>query len=1137
MYKKLTTKFCSHALLNIHLKQILMRLMFIFLIVGIHFSVYAHAQVVSLNYKNARLATILKEIKQQTGYNFLYDANAVQQINRLTVSLENVSLEEALESVLNSNELAFTIRGKSVIISKLKTSHRPPIVQEKNQQNLVTGLVTNSQGQPLQGVTIAVKDQSNIKTSTDFNGRFVLNVPKGETIVISMVGHMTREILIGDEKELAITMEEDLEGLEEVVVVGFGTQRKESNVGSQATIRPQELKVPVANLTTAIAGRLAGVVATQRGGGPGSGGADLFVRGIATVSSSPQQPLLVVDGVPDREIDNIDPEDIESFTVLKDATATAVYGTRGANGVVIINTRRGKVGKPTITAEANQGVVGFTYLPKYVDAPTYMRLYNEAIMFRGRPQSEGYSDDVIGLHESGADPDLYPNVDWHDVLFKDFGNNNRLNVNISGGADMAQYYVSMGYYGEVGQFKTEDIETFNSTLRQDRFNFTSNTNINLTSTTKVDFGLNGYITNLNRPAYGINQLFSLAASSAPHVIPPRFSNGQWPQIRGLMQSPYMALTQSGVNNRYDNAIRSNLRVTQDLSMFVEGLRASGMFAFDINAQNSLNRGRTLPTYFATGRDADGNLMTEISGEGSEDLGYSLSRFGDRRFYAEASLNYNRMFADRHEVGGLLLFNQSDYSDATSRVTTYTAAIPYRQRNFVGRATYGYNGRYLAEANFSYSGSDNFAPVNRYGFFPSIGVGWVASNERFFEKIKGTVSHLKFRYSYGVSGNAAVNDPESRFLYLTRFAQESGGYVFGDPGSTRTLRGFAETQIGADVRWESSYRHNLGVEVNFFNNELSLITELFQERREGILMQDYTVPYSSGFTENNLPYLNTGKTSNKGIDVTLEYNKKFQNNSFIMARGTFNHNANLLLVDHLPPFRYPWQDRDGPGVRISQRFGYIDEGLFKSDEEIATSPLQTGDTRIGDIKFKDLNGDGIINAADQRAIGYGDTPLIIYGLTLTGGYRGFDMSLFFQGAALVDLNMAGGYGVTPFPTGATYGNLYETILDRWDPNDPDRKTLYPRLNTSEYPNMNYNQSTWWVKRADYLRLKQAEIGYNFTDKAFLKRLAIQRFRIFANGTNLFTISDWTLWDPEIGDGRGLNYPNTRVFNLGLRVNFQ
>jgi len=1093
---------------------------------------------VSINMEAGSLEHALEALRKTSGVNFLYTPDELVKYRVSAKKFKNASISDILKELTANTDLEFAERNNAIVIRKRigtkKATSSPSGNQQNQQTTIIQGAIQDTSGLKLEGVTIQAIEHPSSKTRTDQNGMFILNIPKDvERLSFSFVGYQSLILSIAEiKRQGVITLQMDQGRLEEVVVVGFGTQKKQSLVGSQSTIKPQELKVPVANLSTAIAGRLAGVVATQRGGGPGGGGADLFVRGVATFSSSPQNPLLVVDGVPDRSIDNIDPEDVESFTVLKDATATAVYGTRGANGVIIINTRKGKSGRATITAEANQGVTGFTYLPKFVDAPTNMRLYNEGLEMRGR--NPLYTDEVIAKHASGEDPDLYPNVDWYDVLFKDYGTNNRVNVNINGGADIAKYFVSLGYYGETGQFKTEDVEAFNSKLKLDRFNFTSNTNINLTKTTTVDFGLNGYISTLNRPAYGINELFSMAASTAPHMIPVQYSNGQWPQIKGLLASPYMALTQSGVNNRYDNSIRSNLKVVQNLDFLTQGLKVSGLFAFDVNSQNTLNRGRTLQTYFATGRDSEGNLITEISSTGSNDLSYSLTRFGDRRFYSEASLNYGRTFK-KHEVGGLILFNQSDFSDASSRVDNYTKAIPYRQRNLVGRGTYGYDGRYFAEANFSYSGSDNFAPTNRFGFFPSVGLGWLVSNEGFFQNALSSISHLKVRYSYGVSGNAGVNDPNNRFLYLSRFAKESGGYAFGEPGSSKTYTGYLEEQIGANVRWESSYRHNLGLEMNMFQNELQLIVELFREDRTGILMRDLSIAYGSGYTASNLPFLNIGETSNKGIDVTLEYNKKFSDRGFVMARGTFNYNKNNVVRDNLPAWRYPWLEREGH--RISQRFGYIAEGLFKSDEEIASSARQTGDVRVGDIRYRDLNGDGLINADDQQAIGFGSTPAIIYGLTLATGYKGFDMSLFFQGAGMVDLNMGSGFGITPFPNGATYGNVYETMLDRWDPNNPDKKTLYPRLSTNSDQTTNYYTSTWWLKKADYLRLKQVEIGYNFSQKDFLKRLSVSKMRIFANGMNLFTISNWDLWDPEIGDGRGVTYPNTRVFNLGLRVNFQ
>lgn len=1000
------------------------------------------------------------------------------------------------------------------------------------QNSIITGVVKDEAGNVLQGVTVAVKDQSKIATTTDANGRFVLEVPSNTTLKISLMGFQSVELPVeANQKDISITLKEDLEGIDEVVVVGFGTQKKESNVGSQATIKREELKVPVANLSTAIAGRLAGVVATQRSGGPGSGGANLFVRGVATFASSPQSPLLIVDGVPDRDINNIDPEDVESFTILKDATATAVYGTRGANGVIIINTRKGKAGKPTISAELQNGFTGFTYLPKFIDGPTFMELFNEGLTMRGKQAF--YTPERIEKHRTGEDPDLYPNVNWYDALFKDYANSNRANLNITGGADIAQYYLSLGYYRETGQFKTDEIQSYNSELKEDRFNFTSNLTINVTSKTKIDFGLNGYLKNYNEPALGRNFIFQLASQASPHVIPIQYSNGLWPMVKGTTENPYKAMTQTGTNNTYNNVLRSNLRLTQDLGVITEGLKLSGLFAFDATLYSGLYRVRTLPSYFAEGRDAQGNLIMTNTQTGSPDLGFALSRGTSRRLYSEASLNYNRAFG-AHDVGGLILFNQSDFSDADTDVDSYKKAIPYRQRNLVGRATYAYDRKYLFETNFSYSGSDNFTPDNRYGLFSSVGLGWVVSNEKFFEPVKDVMNHFKLRYSYGSSGNASVLDGNKRFMYLTQFAPGVTNYSFGLPGSQRTYTGYLESLIRGNVTWETSYRHNVGIEMNFFNNELQFIAELFSENREGILLQGLDIPYVSGFNSTNVPFKNMGATKNKGMDLTLEYNKNMEN-GFFMARGTMNYNSNKIVADNLPPWAYEYRNYEGQ--RISQRMGYIANGLFKTEDEIANAATQSGDVRVGDIRYKDLNGDGVINSNDQTAIGYGATPLITYGLTLGGGYKGFDLSLFFQGAGLVDLNYQSGFAVTPFSQGATYGNMYTNVLDRWDPENPDKETLYPRLSTNETVTTNYYTSSWWVKRSDYIRLKQAEFGYNFTNKPWLDRVGMSKLRLYVNGTNLFTVSKWDFWDPEIGDGRGIVYPNLRVYNVGLRLNFK
>jgi len=993
----------------------------------------------------------------------------------------------------------------------------------------VRGTVSEADtGIPIPGANVLVKG-TNQGLTTNFDGNYLIEVPVGATLEFSYIGFISKELKVTKDAEANIYLEIETALLDEVVLVAYGTQKKESVVGAQSTVKAEQLKVPVGDLTTAIAGRLSGVVATQRGGGPGQNGANLFIRGVSTFASSPQSPLLVVDGVPDRSINNIDPEDIESFTVLKDATATAVYGTRGANGVIIITTKDGRPGKPVINAEINSAITRFTKLPEFIDGPTFMQLYNEGQETRG--QNPAFTQEEINLSAMGTDPDLYPNVNWYDELFNDFGTNKRLTVNISGGSENATYYISTGYYGETGQFKTADVDAFNSELKYDRFNFTSNLNVNVTKSTKIEFGVNGFITNYNRPAVGVNQIFNLATQTAPHIIPARYSNGQWPQLQGTPASPYMALTQSGVTNEINNTVRSNLRVSQDLNSILDGLSATAMFAFDVNSFNGTTRNRTLPTYWATGRDEQGELITDISFTGTEDLGFALERFGDRRFYIESALNYKRKFGS-HDFSGLLLFNQSDYRDATKRVESYTAAIPYRQRNFVGRVNYGFQNKYFAEANFSYSGSDNFIPSQRYGFFPSFGAGWVISKENFFKPLEDIVSLFKVRYSYGLSGNANINDPNSRFLYLSTIG-ENGTYYFGAPGSQRGYTGYIESRIGGDVKWETSYRHNLGIEMNFLRDDLKLMVELFKEHREGILLRDYTIPYVSGFTQGNIPFNNVGETKNKGIDVTLDYNKSLSEHSYIQFRGTFNYNKNEAIFDGLPPWKYPYLDRIGHP--ISQRFGYIAEGLFQSEEEIANSAVQAGDVRVGDIRYKDLDGDGNINSSDQTAIGYGSVPRIVYGISIGGGYKGFDASLFFQGVGQVDFSYSGGFGTSPFSQGSSYGNMYAKVLDRWTPDNPNPRPFYPRLSTNQTVTTNYYTSTWWIKPADYLRLKQAEIGYTIIGDDNNIQL-FEKFRIFLSGTNLLTFSSWDFWDPELGDGRGTAYPNTSTYNIGIRLTF-
>ncbi|MCO4294737.1 TonB-dependent receptor [Solitalea sp. MAHUQ-68] len=1098
---------------------------------------FASGQEVSISEKNISLEKLFKRLHKSTGYNFLYDTEVLKEAKPVSVQVNNVSVDYALNQIFKNQPLAYTIVKNTVIVQPKAVKDVVAPVTEVALVK-VSGIVQDETGQPLPGVTVSIKGTSTA-TVTNVNGKYSIQAEVGSTIEFSFIGYKKQTITVrSGTADINVKLVPEEKELEAVAVVAYGKQKKISVVGSQATIKPSELKVPVRDLTTALAGRLAGIVATQRSGAPGADGSEIFIRGVATFASSPQSPLLVVDGVPDRSINNIDPEDVESFTVLKDASATAVYGTRGANGVILIHTKKGKIGKPQINAEFNQAFSQFTSLPKFLNAPQFMTLYNEGLVTRG--QSPLYTAEEIEKHASGVDPDIYPNVNWYKELFNNYGHNNRFTLNVNGGSENANYYISAGYFGEVGQFKSDAIQSYNSDLKLDRFNFTSNVGVNVTKTTKLDLGINGYISNINAPGYDSGNpesIFDVATNTAPHIIPKQYSNGQWPQLSGTVASPYMYLTQSGFTNTYKNQIRSNIKVNQDLSEIIKGLSTSAMFAVDVNATNNLIRTRTLPTYYANavdGRGPDGSLVTSITHPGEKYLSFDLKRFGDRRFYTEAALNYANKFGV-HDVSAMILVNQSDYSDATDHVNKWLLAIPYRQRGLVGRANYGFKDKYYAEANFGYTGSENFAPANRFGLFPSIGAGWVVSNEKFFKSISEYIPHLKLRYSYGTSGNSSLNvlnDPDGRFMYITRI-QDGDGYSFGETGGGY-INGYKEGLVGSNVRWETAYRQNLGFEMNLFRNDLELIVELFNEKRDGILMKDYTLPYNSGYTYGSIPYGNVGKTKNRGIDVTLNYTRNWSPKNFITFRGTFNMNKNLAVYDGLPPWRYAYQNQTGHA--IGQRFGYVALGLFKDQNEIDNAAQQSGDVRPGDIRYKDLNGDGKINDDDVTAIGLGNIPRIIYGLNIGGGFKGFDVSLFFQGAGMMDFSYSAGYATQPFSEGATMGNMYSEVLDRWTPENPNPNAFYPRLSTNQTVTTNYYSSTWWIRRADYLRLKSAELGYNF-DGHSLNKIAIKRLRLFVNGTNLLTFSKWKFWDPELGDGRGTAYPNISTYNVGVRANFQ
>jgi TonB-linked SusC/RagA family outer membrane protein len=1002
----------------------------------------------------------------------------------------------------------------------------------------VTGRVTDDLDGAIVGANIKIAG-TRLGVTTDNNGKYAISVAPTDTLEFSFIGYKTIKLPVRNRVDLNVKLEADASGLEEVSVVGYGQQKKISVIGAQSTLEAKDLKLPVRDIAGMLGGRIAGMITTSRGGGPGEDNSGFLVRGVSTFGTSTRSPLIIIDGVPDRTLNDVDPEDIQTFTVLKDAVSTAVYGTRGANGVIIINTKKGTIGKPAVNFELNHGASQFVQVPELLDAPTWMTLYNEALTTRGRAPL--YTEERINQHRTGVDPDLYPNVNWYDEIFRKAGVTQRANLNISGGSDKSTYYISAGYYRETGLLKENpDDKNYDISSFYKRYNFTANIGVNVTSTTKLDLGISSIIDQRNGPASSetnaLNNLFAQVLRVPPHVIPGQYSNGLYTQYPGGFSSPNKLAFNFGSKNDFSATIRPNIRIKQGLDFLTKGLSISGLFSFDVYTDASTGTNLADASYYATARDANGDLILQTTRDAAGVYTFASARSSTRRMYSEASLNYGRTFG-KHELGALLLFNQSEYIDGNA--ATFTSSVPFRNRGITGRATYGYENRYFVEGNFGYTGSENFSPDKRFGFFPSVGVGYILSNESFYEAFKSVIPYFKLRYSYGLTGNGGFS---TRFLYLTQLAKTTAtGYQFGIPSSlSPAYSGYAESQIATDPSWETSYRHNLGVEMNFFKNDMKLVVELFREKRTGILRADQTISFISGFGTVN-PTRNIGIVLNKGIDVTLTYNKNFSNRKWINITSTFTYNNNINLEDGLPPQRYPWQT--WKGMEVDAKTLYIAEGLFKDQAEIDASAVQSGDTRPGDIKYSDLNKDGLIDASDIARINVSGTPKMMYGINLSFGIKNFDIGAFIQGTGKVYLNYGIGDGTKPFGSGAISGALMTMVADRWTESNPNPTAFYPRLNTNQDPNLNYLNSTWWLKPSSFIRLKSAEIGYTL-NQGFVKKYGMKNLRVFINGTNLLTFSKWKFWDPELNDtgtsstnySRGESYPNLKAYNLGARVTF-
>lgn len=987
---------------------------------------------------------------------------------------------------------------------------------------LVTGNVIDENGDPLPGATVMVVGSTR-GVSTDVDGTFQIEVTKQDKLKVSFLGMEDQEITVGNQKHISVQLISQKNELEEVTVVAYGKQKKESIIGAITTVSSDELKLPVAKLSTALAGQLSGIVAMQRTGEPGAG-ADFWIRGVSSFGAN-TKPLILVDGI-ERTMDLVDPEDIATFSILKDATATALYGVRGANGIVLITTKRGQEGKPSISTRVEYGVSNPIRMADLATAEQWIDYYNDiSLEANGRLAFQPLTKQK---HVNYTDTDLYPNVDWVNLLFKNSANNMRANVNVTGGGERVRYYVGGSFYSEDGVFNPVKNPQFDPQVNYKKFNFRSNIDIDVTGSTELGISLSTQYEIKNRLGVDMAIIYSNAIRVPPTAIVPVYSDGTL-SLPLVGNNPYMDLNQTGYSADFWNNSQSLISLTQDFSNIITpGLKANIKFSWDARNESTEDRRKSPEAYFAEKRDEEGNLIFIKIRDGNDYLSLASSNRGSHSMNLEASLTYEQVFNSIHRVGGLFLFNMREYKDNFPG-SNYIAGFPNKYIGTAGRLTYSFMDKYFTEFNFGYNGSENFAPGKQFGFFPSFALGYLISNEDFWEPLRSTIDLLKIRGSYGEIGNDKIGG-ERRFAFNTEMSPSTTGYDFGRD-QYRYIQGVATGHPGnPDVSWEVAKKMDIGIELGFFN-QLKFNLDYFDEKREGIYILQQSVPSVVGV--NVAQWVNLGRMKNQGFDMSLEYEKRI-NDWFISARGNFTFNRNKKLYDDAPtPL---WGYREDVGFPLYQQRGLVAMGLFESEEDIANSPAQTfGPYRVGDIKYRDINGDGIIDTNDEIAIGRTHIPEINYGFGVSVGWKNIDASVFFHGVGNTTRIISGSNLYGESGSILYYGQIYrEAAENRWTERNPNPNAEYPRLSMSSNKN-NSRYSSFWQRDMSFMRLKNAEIGYTLP-KEFVKKASLSSVRFYVQGVNLLTFSKFKLWDPELDTSYGNVYPQMRNISFGLNINF-
>lgn len=1014
----------------------------------------------------------------------------------------------------------------------------------------VTGTVTDENGEPLIGVSVMPKDEAGLGAVTNAEGVYKIKIPAYTRLVFNYIGMEQQEVLIKEQTTANVKMKTKEDNvIDEVVVTGTGTQKKITLTGAVTTVDPELLRTPTASLSNSFAGVVPGVFARQTTGNPGDNVSEFWIRGISTFGAG-SSALVLVDGF-ERDLNDINVEDIETFTVLKDASTTAIYGSRGANGVVLITTKRGRDGKTRINGKVEYSYNTRTKTPEFVDGSTYARMMNEAL--ESRNMSPAYSADDLYLLDNQLDPEVFPNVDWMKMLLKDGAPTFRANVDVNGGGSNARYFASVSYVEEGGMYNSDSaLKDYKTNANYHRWNYRMNFDLNLTKTTLLKIGVAGALEKQNLPGSIYNEIWESLMGYNPIATPVKYKNGRWgSQGTGGRNNPWVLVTQYGYNQIWKNTINTTAELTQDFGFITPGLKAVVRYGYDIYTDNGNNRWKAPEGWQAERlRDSEGELVFTKKVDEQLMIAIPYSN-GQKKEYFEAELHYDRNFG-LHQVGAILKYSQDGTTNNSENTyVDQTDSDPIKQMNIdfqrtiqgidrrhqglAGRFTYGYANRYFVDFNFGYNGSENFAAGNRFGFFPAYSAAWNLGEEPWIRKAAPWIDMFKIRYSYGKVGNDYL---DTRFPFQGRFmTDDNDRYIYGDFGSSNyTYNGISYLMLANEnITWEVAKKHDIGIDFYLFKNKFSGTIDYFRETRDGIFMTRNYLPQIIGVSNSQQPSANIGKVRSTGVDGNLAYSDKLGQVNFTI-RGNFTYSKNKIL-EYDEQYSHYGYSRVA-GYRVDQARGLVALGLFKDYDDIRYSPDQSalkGDFEIapGDIKYKDINGDGKIDDNDIVPIGSTTKPNLIYGFGISAQWKGFDFNVLFQGVGKSSF-FINGFTVYPFSQGS-WGNILTDVVDNyWSlGKNEDVNAKYPRLTYGNNSNNN-RASTYWLRDGSYLRLKNLEIGYTLP-KAFVSSMHIQNVRFYFMATNLLTFSDFDLWDPELGSSNGQQYPLSKTFTLGMTIN--